>query len=192
MAILESQGYTVSGLDLNQEMLDIARTRCSGRLIRQDMREMCLRDSFDALLCFGRVFGYMLNNEDANRAIKSFNSVLREGGILILDSFDAESSRRYRHEREEWRESSFEFEDMKITRSSRSFDYEASDNTWSVEWKYVIENSEKYVVRDQAKLRSYDRFELEEMLFHNGFKIIEQLQDRQLTLVAVKYPHGAR
>jgi SAM-dependent methyltransferase len=187
MAILENQGYSVTGLDLNQEMLDIARTRCSGRLIRQDMREMRLDDTFDALLYFGRAFGYMLNNEDANRAIKCFSRALRIGGILILDCFDAESSRRWSHEREEWRESSFEFEDMKITRRSRSFDYNESDSTWKVEWEYIIENGDRYVARDKAKLRSYDSNELGKMLFRNGFKMIEQMLDRQLTIVSTKY-----
>ena len=186
MAILEGQGYVVTGLDLNQEMLDIARTRCSGRLIRQDMRDFHLDDTFDALLCFGRTFGYMLTNEDANRAINSFNRVLGKGGILILDSFDAESSRRYSRERKEWRESSFEFEDMKIIRRSRSFGYNKFDSTWNVEWEYIIENDERYVVQDKAKLRSYDKSELEKMLNQNGFKVIEQLEDRQLTMVVHK------
>ena len=53
-----------------------------------------------------------------------------------------------------------------------------------MEWEYIIENGDRYIVQDEAKLRSYDRNELEKMLQENGFEIMEILQDRQLTIVA--------
>ncbi|MFC1803876.1 class I SAM-dependent DNA methyltransferase [Thermoproteota archaeon] len=168
MEILENNGYEVTGLDLNQEMLDIARSRCSGKLIKQDIREIYLNINFDALICLGRTFGYMLNNHDADRAIKSFNKALRKGGLLIMDSFDADVTRRYNFG--EVRENSFEFEDMKIIRRSKSFGYDISDSTWLVDWEYVIENDSRYSVLDNAKLRSYNKGELQKMLYHNGFK----------------------
>jgi ubiquinone/menaquinone biosynthesis C-methylase UbiE len=126
--ILENNGYLVTGLDLNQEILDIARSRCSGKLIKQDIREIQLDINYDALICLGRTFAYMLTDSDADQAIKSFNKVLQKGGLLIMDSFDADVSRRYNFG--EVREDSFEFEDMKIIRCSKSFDYNLSDSTW--------------------------------------------------------------
>jgi SAM-dependent methyltransferase len=184
MAILEEKGYKVTGLDLSQEMLDIARTRCAGKLLRQDMRETRVEGAFDALLCLGRSFGYMLTDNDAYRALEGFNRALRDGGILILDSFDAEITRRYQFGI--LREVVYEFEYMKITRHSKSSDYNETDITWFVEWEYIIENGERHVVRDQTRLRSYDKSHLQEMLLDKGFEIIRLIQGRELTLVARK------
>ena len=184
MAILEEKGYEVTGLDLSREMLDIARTRCAGKLLRQDMRETRVEGTFDALLCLGRSFGYMLTDDDACRALEGFNRALRDGGILILDSFDAEITRRYQFGI--LRESVYEFEDMKITRRSKSSDYNEIDITWFVEWEYIIENGERRVVRDQTRLRSYDKSHLLEILLDKGFEIIHLIQGRELTLLARK------
>jgi len=184
MAILEEKGYEVTGLDLSREMLDIARTRCAGKLLRQDMRETRVEGTFDALLCLGRSFGYMLTDDDACRALEGFNRALRDGGILILDSIDAEITRRYQFGI--LREGVYEFEDMKITRRSKSSDYNETDITWFVEWEYIIENGERRVVRDQTRLRSYDKSHLQEMLLDKGFEIIRLIQGRELTLVARK------
>jgi len=184
MAILEKEGYDVTGLDLSQEMLDIAKTRCKGKLLRQDMREMHVNRTFDALLCLGRSFGYMLTDDDACRALEGFNRALRDGSILILDSFDAEITRRYQFGM--LRECVYEFEDMKITRRSKSSDYNETDITWFVEWEYIIENGGKHVVLDQTRLRSYDKSHLQEMLLDKGFEIIRLIQSRELTLVARK------
>jgi SAM-dependent methyltransferase len=184
MAILEKEGYDVTGLDLSQEMLDIAKTRCKGKLLRQDMREMHVNRTFDALLCLGRSFGYMLTDDDASRALEGFCKALRDGGILVLDSFDAEMTRRYQFG--DWREAFYEFEDMKITRRSKSSDYNKADITWFVEWEYIIENGEKHVVLDQTRLRSYDKEYLQETLLDIGLEIIHLIQGRELTLVARK------
>lgn len=184
MAILEEKGYEVTGLDLSQEMLDIARTRCAGKLLRQDMREMRVEEPFDALLCLGRSFGYMLTDEDARRALEGFNRALRDGGILILDNFDAEITRRYQFGT--MREVVYEFDDMKITRRSKSSDYNETDFTWFVEWEYIIENGARRVVRDQTTLRSYDQSHLREMLLDKEFEIISLIQGRELTLGARK------
>lgn len=184
MAILEEKGYEVTGLDLSREMLDIARTRCAGKLLRQDMRETRVEGTFDALLCLGRSFGYMLTDDDACRALEGFNIALMDGGILILDSFDAEITRRYQFGM--LRECVYEFEDMKITRRSKSSDYNETEITWLVEWEYIIENGERRVVRDQTRLRSYDKSHLQEMLLDKGFEIIRLIQGRELTLVARK------
>jgi len=56
MAIMEENGYEVAGLDLSPEMLKIAKTRCRGELLRQDMREIRVSETFDALLCLGSGF----------------------------------------------------------------------------------------------------------------------------------------
>jgi len=59
MAILESEGYNVTGVDLSGEMLALARPRVKGALIQGDMRELDFSGEFDAVLCLGSSFTYM-------------------------------------------------------------------------------------------------------------------------------------
>lgn len=184
MAILEEKGYDVTGLDLNQEMLNIAQERCRGPLIRQDMRYIQVSTPFDALLCLGKAFSYMITDVDASRAINCFNRALRVGGILILDSFDANVSRRYQYGN--WKEDLYEFESLKITRKTRSSGYTENDSSWFVEWEYMIENEQKKRVQDHARLRSYDTEKLEGMLVNYGFDKIGLIRERSGFTVVVK------
>lgn len=185
MAIMEENGYEVTGLDLSQKMLKIARKRCKGELLMQDMRDILIGKPFDALICLGGSFGYMLTDEDVNKALKGFNRALRGGGILMFDSFDADKSRQY--EFGGWREAVFEFEDMKITRLSRLYDYIASENTWAVDWKYIIEKGdEKRMIKDQTRLRSFYQDQLTDMLKKHGFKVMNVLKDGRLIFQAKK------
>lgn len=185
MAIMEENGYEVTGLDLSQKMLKIARKRCKGELLMQDMRDILIRESFDALICFGGSFGYLLTDEDVSKVLKSFNRALRSGGILIFESFDADKSRRY--EFGGWREAIFEFEDMKITRLSRSYDYIDNESTWAVDWKYTIEKGdEKRMIKDQTRLRSFYQDQLTDMLEEQGFKVVNVLKNGRLIFQAKK------
>ena len=185
MTILEEKGYEATGLDLSQEMLDIARKRCRGRLLRQDMRDIKVTETFDALICLGKGFAYMLTDADVEMALDSFNRVLRDGGALVFDSFDAERSRRYAFG--EWRKTVFEFEDMRVTRLSRSLDYKESDSTWLAEWKYIIETEgEKHIIKDETRLRSFDRDQLKDMLVCHGFQVVDIANEQDLIFKANK------
>lgn len=185
MEILEENGYDVTGLDLSREMLDIARKRCKGELLRQDMRDIRVEKPFDALICVGGSFEYMLTDEDVIRALKGFNRALRRGGVLVFDSFDTEKSRQ--HDFGEWREAVFEYDDMKITRLSRSSDYIARESTWAVEWEYIIEKGEeRRMIKDQTRLRSFDRDQIKGMLENNGFRVINVVKDGRLVFQAEK------
>jgi SAM-dependent methyltransferase len=184
MAILEENGYEVAGLDLSQEMLYIARGRCRGELLRQNMRDIRVGEPFDALICMEGSFGYMLTDEDVDRALGSFNEALHDGGILIFDCFDAE---RRRHDFGKWREVVFECDDVKVTKRSRSSDFKESDGTWIVDWEYVIEAEDgARVVEDRAMLRSFYKDDLVRALKEKGFQTISVLPHGNLIFQAEK------
>jgi len=186
MEILEKNGYEVTGLDISKEMLEIARKRSKGRLLRQDMRNIQVGEVFDALTCLGRSFTYMIADDDVEKALRGFNEVLRAGGILIFDNFDA----KYVDESyfKEWKKRVFEFDKFRVTRLSKSFDYDERNNSWLVKWKYVIErNGEKESIHDQARLRAFHEVYLKEKSRKNGFYVLESLHKRgSLILIAQK------
>jgi SAM-dependent methyltransferase len=93
---LMRRGYRVVGRDLSEHMVRSARMSLRTHLttadVRQaDMRDLRLRQHFDAILCLGTAFNYLAEPTDAGRALRAFRRHLRSGGLLVLDlaNFDA-------------------------------------------------------------------------------------------------------
>jgi ubiquinone/menaquinone biosynthesis C-methylase UbiE len=169
MAILEENGYEVTGLDLSEDMLRIAGTRCRGRLVRQDIRDIRFSETFDAVTCMGRSFTYMHTEEDVDKALASFNRVLRQGGMFVFDNFDAEKINFDYFS--EWRETVFDLDDAKVTRRSINSDYCEENNSWTTNWIYIIErDGEKRVLEDHSRIRAFTKSYLASKLEEHGFR----------------------
>lgn len=90
--MLHSIGCEVSASDLSESMLGQARKNLSAAgvdvpLIRADFRLLpdCFDVRFDAVVCLTNSINEVLTDEDTLRALRSMNSVLRDGGILVFD-----------------------------------------------------------------------------------------------------------
>jgi len=185
MAILESEGYAVTGVDLSPEMLALARPRVRGRLIQGDMRALEFSGEFDAVLCLGSSFTYMSTDSDALKALTGFHGALRPGGVLVFDNFDAErfDPERYR----DWRESVYRVEGAKITRRSRSRDWDPEGYIWMAEWEYIIEKGDSTQrVTDSGALRAFTYQQLSGLLRTTRFTCIQSVNSDRLTIKAEK------
>jgi len=184
-AILESEGYEVTGLDLSPEMLDLARSRVKGRIVQGDMRELRFSEEFDAVLCMGSSFTYMSTDSDAVKALKGFHDALKRGGVLVFDNFDA---RRFDPERyRDWRENVYIVEGTTITRRSRNRNWSPETQRWVAEWEYVIdEGGSSHLVTDRAALRAFTYEQLCGLLGEAGFTGAQLLNSDRLTIKADK------
>lgn len=93
---LAKRGYHVVGRDRSEAMVRVARRNLRGLDVtaevgRADMRSLSLRRRFDAILCLGTAFNYLIDPVDVRRALRGFRGHLRPGGLLVLDlaNFDA-------------------------------------------------------------------------------------------------------
>ena len=93
---LVRQGYRVYGRDLSPDMIRVARENLARAKLRADVSEADMRTlavglQFDAILCLGTAFNYLVDPADVRRALKGFSRHLRRGGLLVLDltNFDA-------------------------------------------------------------------------------------------------------
>ena len=93
---LARRGYRITGRDLSDGMIAVARRnlRTAGLmadLALGDMRDLRLDRTFDALLCLGTAFNYVVPAGEIRATLRGFRRHLREGGLLILDlpNFDA-------------------------------------------------------------------------------------------------------
>ncbi len=83
------QGFRVTGVDLSEKMLDLARTRArregvSVEWVREDMRVFRRPAAFDLCLSLFTSFGFFPDDEN-QRVLDNVGVSLKEGGTLLLD-----------------------------------------------------------------------------------------------------------
>lgn len=84
---LSSIGYEVVGLDLSSYMIKIANSRKNEKMefVVGDMSNFQLNKKFDASICMFAAFGYLTENRQIERALKSIKEHLNPKGLFIFD-----------------------------------------------------------------------------------------------------------
>jgi SAM-dependent methyltransferase len=79
-------GYEVEGLDLDPEMLGVARERLPNVPLHEgDMADFELGKRFDAVVCMFSSIGYVRTAERLRSAVASMARHLEPGGVLIVE-----------------------------------------------------------------------------------------------------------
>lgn len=87
---LQNMGYSVTGMDLSQEMLWIAAQKARSQgvqclFVRQDMRKLRLHRPVDAVLATCDGVNYLLTEEDLESFFNSAYEAICPGGALVFD-----------------------------------------------------------------------------------------------------------
>jgi SAM-dependent methyltransferase len=87
---LLARGYRIVGRDLSPSMVAQARralrsSHRRGDVARADMRTLDVGRTFDAVLCLGTAFNYLVQPAEIRATLAVFKKHLRPRGILILD-----------------------------------------------------------------------------------------------------------
>jgi len=84
---LRCRGYDTIGVDMSQEMLEIASQKCQPDvlLLKQDMRELELHSLAQAVVCLCDGMNYLVSEQDLRRTFARVASSLVEGGVFIFD-----------------------------------------------------------------------------------------------------------
>lgn len=78
--------YDVEGLDLNPDLLAIARERCPGVPFHEaDMTDLALPRRFDVVTCLFSAIAYVRTPERMRRAIAAMARHLEPGGLLVVE-----------------------------------------------------------------------------------------------------------
>lgn len=91
---LAEMGYRVTGLDLSGEAIRKARQKATQKNLQNvtfrtgDMRKP-LKSSFDAVVNLFTTFGYFLEDKENLRVIESAGTMLRPGGMFLIDFLNA-------------------------------------------------------------------------------------------------------
>lgn len=87
---LKKLGYDVVGIDLSEELLNVAQEKASEdgidlKLVRCDMREIPYVDYFDLIVQFFTSFGYFESDDENQRVLSAISKSLKIGGKFLID-----------------------------------------------------------------------------------------------------------
>lgn len=92
---LAKRGFKVTGLDLNEEYLDLASKAAEAakvtiETVASDMREIPFENKFDAIVNMYSSFGYLESEAEDLKVLESAAKALKAGGQLLLDMLNRE------------------------------------------------------------------------------------------------------
>ena len=180
-----NKGYDYLGLDLFNEMLDIARSEVkSDRFIQCDMRDLSFNQQFDSVVITGRSLAYVIENKGILNTLKGVYKSLNEKGLLVFAVFEASGIFDNFNDFEQ----NIEHNNTKIKRVSK---LKMNLSTgWTYDWyaKYIIEqNGEITEYDDITTLRAFTKDEISIFLKMTGFKTKEMIEEPKIfTIIAEK------
>jgi len=83
-------GWKVTGVDLDEQMIDLARAKVRDKRCRFEvgdmrrLREVCAEDEYDLVLCIGNSLAHLTNKQDIIRLLVDCLAILKQGGKLIV------------------------------------------------------------------------------------------------------------
>ena len=88
--LMAQKGYDMIGVDLSEDMLAVAREKAKEMAtdiiyLNQDMTELDLYGTVDAVISCGDALNYVLDEEDLLEAFKKVNLFLDPGGLFVFD-----------------------------------------------------------------------------------------------------------
>lgn len=85
-ALLLKNNFQVLGLDINPEMLKIAKEKIPDmEFIEGNMKNLDLNQSFDVVICMFSAINYNTSYNELEKTLQNFYDSLEKGGILIFD-----------------------------------------------------------------------------------------------------------
>jgi len=86
---LAELGYTVTGVDLSEEMLSAAKGAAVGndslRYMSGDVRTVRLAETYDVVVSLFHVMSYQITNTDLKQAFATARAHLKPGGLFLFD-----------------------------------------------------------------------------------------------------------
>jgi SAM-dependent methyltransferase len=85
-------GYQVTGVDLSEKMLQIARKNAKSvsgvRFVKAGFLDVYpkLKDKFDVVICLGNSLPHLLRKKDLKKTLQNIYNLLNPGGVFILQN----------------------------------------------------------------------------------------------------------
>lgn len=188
--IFENRGFQVTGVDLSQDMIDVANSKKTNDsnlvFLKGDIRDVRLNKTFDVVMSLFHVMSYQTTNQDLENAIKTAHAHLEKEGLFIFDCWYGPGVLT---DRPTVRNKQFEDDTYLVTRLSTPHMY-ANENCVDVEFNVTITDkatSQSYNIHEMHKMRYLFLPEVKLFLEINGFDLLlneEWLTKKELTYLS--------
>ncbi|MDG1707559.1 MAG: class I SAM-dependent methyltransferase [Emcibacteraceae bacterium] len=169
--LLNEKGFRVTGVDLSDSMLDVARESSSPEItfVFGDLRNFSLNnlEKFDIVIAMFDVVSYLPTNADIKKMLNNISIYLKKGGVLI---FDAWYGPAVLHQRPYTRIGRWNNDKISITRiSAPEMDY--NNNICTVNYEIYIEDKKEGINKliEKHPMRYFFLSELDELFSASGF-----------------------
>ncbi len=172
--ILSKRGYSVTGIDLSEVMIEKAKNKAeieklATEFLVQDMRNINLSRKFDCAICMFGAFGYMTTPEDLASFLSGLKQCLNKNGLFIFEfwSIGGLKSTPY----QSWMKT--RNEDLTLYRLSVS-NFDPKTKTLKIEFEFLVIRERKLAetFTEMHKIRCYKLNEIQRYLESNQFKQI--------------------
>ena len=166
--LLVERGYEVTGVDISEDMLRIARSKVKGnaRFIRGDMRDLdaVVDGEYDAAVCLFSSISYNLTMPDLRRTVQELYDHLAEPGVMVFDTHFTKRGFMDGHRGEDV------FDDGRVIGARLSVSKREGD-VGQVSFSYLIKDGPKTIVlRDDVhRLGLYDHEDFLRTMREVGF-----------------------
>ena len=168
--LAKNRKYQITGFDLSEDFLQIARSEFSApniKYVQGDMRKLPFKNEFDAVVNLFTSFGYFDTDEQNEKILTQINKALKTGGLFFLDY-----------------ENKFNFVMNEVMKKKRSWYNTRHHQLYLIENEYDFLKEREIVTFRHYKdgsivkqvccnIRLFSFPELEKMLTRNGFEILQ-------------------
>jgi SAM-dependent methyltransferase len=172
--LLAERGYRMTGVDLSEEMLKVARASSSGQsFVQGDVRSVRLGKTFDVVLSLFHVMSYQTTNGDLRAALSTVREHLAPGGLFVFDCWYGPAVLT---SRPETRVKRLEDDKIQVTRLAEPV-LHANDNVVDVNYQVLIRDRASGAVeelRETHKMRYLFAPEVSLLLESAGLRLTQQ------------------
>lgn len=171
--ILKEKGYEITFVDYTQEMIREAKKVLKDVTFAvSDMRELNLREEYDAVILMGRIFTYLYTNKDVKLTLNAFRKNLKNSGIILIDNYETDKI-----DKDNYFNGTVELEDGNITIRRISKMIKKKNLPSLYKWDCIyeeIKNGKRNVYEDNNHiLRGFSKEEMKKLIEENNLIFIK-------------------
>jgi SAM-dependent methyltransferase len=178
--ILVKRGYEVTGVDLSEDVLRVARrkVRRGATFLQGDMRDLSevVQGEYDAVVCLFSAISYNTSLSDVRRTLKGFNARLKSKGVAVFDTHFTKEGFRDGYRGEDI------FDDGKVIGARLSTSKRFGD-VGELTFSYLIKDGRKTIVmrNDLHRLGLFSPEDFLKTMRESGFAKLQVYKDWTVT-----------
>ncbi len=91
-SLISQKGFYVDCLDLNDEMLEVAKTRLKSNFYSQNILDINIDKKYDVIISMFAVLNHLKSVDELEKCLSNLRGILKDDGKIIIDLHNPQSS----------------------------------------------------------------------------------------------------